>query len=92
MSAEYMTKELKRQVVELVIGNPSNTGAPQAQIALLTYRIRRLTEHLRKHPKDYRTLLALKMMVGRRRRLLRYLARKDYNSYQELVAKLGLRG
>ncbi len=91
VSGSYLTKEEKEKIIKDVIGE-YNPGMPEAQIALWTYRIRHLTEHLRQHPKDYRTLRALKMLVGKRRRMLNYLKRKDFNRYRNIVHKLGLRG
>lgn len=87
----YLPPERKREIIERVCGT-YNPGMPEAQIALWTYRIQHLTEHLRKHPKDYRTLRALKMLVGKRRRMLRYLQRKDFQRYQRIVELLHLRG
>ena len=69
------------------------TGSPEAQIALFSYRIAHLTEHLKVNKKDHTTQRALKMLVGKRRKLLDYLMRKDINRYRELIAKkeLGIR-
>jgi small subunit ribosomal protein S15 len=69
----------------------SDTGSPEVQIALLTDRIRHLTEHMRVHKKDFHSQRGLLMLVGRRRRLLDYLRRKDVDRYLALIAKLGLR-
>ena len=69
----------------------SDTGSPEVQIALLTARINELTEHLRTHSKDHHSRRGLLMLVGRRRRLLRYLERTDLERYRSLVAELGLR-
>lgn len=68
-----------------------DTGSPEVQIAILTARIAELTNHLRSHKHDYASQRGLLMMVGRRSRLLRYLARKDRAAYQGLIKKLGLR-
>jgi small subunit ribosomal protein S15 len=68
-----------------------DTGSPEVQIALLTERIRRLTQHLQVHRKDHHSRRGLMMMVGRRRRLLRYLEREDPQRYRKIVAQLGLR-
>ncbi len=87
----YLPPEKKREIIEMAVGS-YNPGAPEAQIALWTYRIQHLTRHLQQHPKDYRTLRALKMLVGKRRRMLRYLQRKDFSRYQRIVQKLGIRG
>lgn len=69
----------------------SDTGSPEVQVALLTERINHLTEHLRTHKKDHHSRRGLLMLVGRRRRLLRYLQDQDVERYRALIAKLGLR-
>ena len=69
----------------------SDTGSPEVQIALLTDRIRHLTEHMRVHKKDFHSQRGLLMLVGRRRRLLDYLRRNDVERYRALIAKLGIR-
>jgi small subunit ribosomal protein S15 len=69
----------------------TDTGSPEVQVALLTDRINHLTEHLRVHKKDHHSRRGLLMLVGRRRRLLDYLAKNDVERYRELIAKLGLR-
>lgn len=69
----------------------SDTGSPEVQVAILTSRIAHLTEHLKKHRKDHATRRGLLMLVGKRARLLRYLAKKDRPRYQALIEKLGLR-
>jgi small subunit ribosomal protein S15 len=69
----------------------SDTGSPEVQIALLTDRIRHLTEHMRVHKKDFHSQRGLLMLVGRRRRLLDYLRRTDVERYRALIAKLGIR-
>ena len=69
----------------------TDTGSPEVQVALLTDRINHLTEHLRVHGKDHHSRRGLLMLVGRRRRLLDYLAKNDVERYRELIAKLGLR-
>jgi small subunit ribosomal protein S15 len=69
----------------------ADTGSPEVQVALLTDRINHLTEHLRVHKKDHHSRRGLLMLVGRRRRLLDYLAKNDVERYRELIAKLGLR-
>ena len=68
-----------------------DTGSPEVQIALLTARINELNDHLRVHKKDHHSRRGLLKMVGKRRNLLNYLAKKDVNRYREIVAKLGLR-
>jgi small subunit ribosomal protein S15 len=68
-----------------------DTGSPEVQVALLSRRISELTEHLKTHPKDHHSRRGLLRMVGRRRRLLSYLAREDVERYRSLIARLGLR-
>jgi small subunit ribosomal protein S15 len=69
----------------------NDTGSPEVQIALLTERIRHLTEHMKVHKKDFHTQRGLLMLVGRRRRMLDYLRRNDVERYRALIAKLGIR-
>lgn len=69
----------------------SDTGSPEVQVALLSGRINHLTEHLRIHKQDHHSRRGLLMMVGRRRRLLKYLRNQDVERYRNLIAKLGLR-
>ncbi|HEX2239780.1 MAG TPA: 30S ribosomal protein S15 [Actinomycetota bacterium] len=79
---------------EIIAGNArttGDTGSSEVQVALLSRRISELTEHLKTHPKDHHSRRGLLRMVGRRRRLLDYLRRKDVERYRELIAKLGLR-
>ena len=68
-----------------------DTGSPEVQVAVLTRRITHLTEHLREHKHDYHSRRGLLRMVGKRRRLLKYLQKKDVERYRALIAKLGLR-
>jgi small subunit ribosomal protein S15 len=68
-----------------------DTGSPEVQIAMLTKRIRDLTEHLREHKHDHHSRRGLLLLVGQRRRLLNYLAKKDINRYRSLIERLGLR-
>ena len=86
-----ITAERKRELVSRFGHSESDTGATQVQIALLTDRINDLTEHLRGHSKDHHSRRGLLKMVGRRRRLLRYLQRSDLDGYRTLVRELGLR-
>jgi small subunit ribosomal protein S15 len=69
----------------------SDTGSPEVQVALLTKRIEYLTDHFRTHAKDYHSRLGLMKMVGKRRRLLDYLKRKDFERYQRIIGRLGIR-
>jgi len=69
----------------------SDTGSPEVQVAILTKRIEHLTEHFKTHAKDHHSRQGLLKMVGRRRRLLDYLKRKDFQRYQQIISRLGLR-
>ena len=84
-------KEKKTQVILDNATHEGDTGSPEVQIALLTQRINHLTEHLKTHQKDNHSRRGLLKMVGKRRRLLDYLAKKDIERYRALIAKLGLR-
>ena len=86
-----MTAERKQQIINEYIRDEKDTGSSEVQIALLTERINELTEHLKVHKKDNHSRRGLLKMVGKRRNLLNYLAKKDENAYKELVKKLGLR-
>ena len=85
----YMDK--KQEIMKNYGRKEGDTGSPEVQIAVLTERINELTEHLKKNPKDHHSRRGLLMMVGRRRGLLDYLAKKNLNGYRELIAKLGIR-
>ena len=84
-------KEVKDQVIAEYATHEGDTGSPEVQIAVLTYRINELTGHLRTHIHDDHSRRGLLKMVGKRRNLLDYLAKKDINRYRALIAKLGLR-
>ena len=86
-----MTKERKQEVINTYKREEKDTGSPEVQISLLTERINELTEHLKVHKKDNHSRRGLLKMVGKRRNLLNYLAKKDVNRYREIVEKLGLR-
>lgn len=86
-----ITKEEKQKVIEEFARFPGDTGSTEVQVALLTLRINRLSEHLQKHKKDFHSHRGLLILVGKRRRLLRYLEREDKARYQALIEKLGLR-
>ncbi len=86
-----MTKERKQEVINTYKREEKDTGSPEVQIALLTERINELTEHLKVHKKDNHSRRGLLKMVGKRRNLLNYLAKKDVNRYRKIVEKLGLR-
>lgn len=86
-----VTKEKKKELIQQFARTPSDTGSPEVQIAILTERIRELTEHLKKHKKDFASRRGLLQMVGKRRSLLAYLRRSDFERYQNLIEKLNLR-
>ena len=86
-----LTKEAKLEIVGKFGRSNSDTGSPEVQIALLTTRINELTEHLRTHPKDHHSRRGLLKLVGRRRRMLDYLQRRNVEGYRALIKELGLR-
>lgn len=86
-----MEKEVKQQIIEQYATHEGDTGSPEVQVAILTYRINTLTEHLKVNKKDFHSHRGLLHMVGQRRNLLAYLAKKDINRYRAIVEKLGLR-
>ncbi|MDI9370520.1 MAG: 30S ribosomal protein S15 [Synergistaceae bacterium] len=83
--------EKKQGIIEEYRVHSTDTGSPEVQVAMLTQRIRELTEHLKIHTKDFHSRRGLLKMVGKRRRLLRYLKGKDFNRYKVLIERLGLR-
>ena len=86
-----MTKERKQEIIATYRRDEKDTGSSEVQIALLTERINELTEHLKVHVKDNHSRRGLLKMVGKRRNLLNYLAKKDVQRYRDIVEKLGLR-
>ena len=86
-----LTKEEKTEIIKEHGRADTDTGSPEVQIAMLTRRINQLTEHLRTHPKDHYSRRGLLKLVGRRRRFLDYLQRKDLEGYRALIKELGLR-
>lgn len=86
-----LDKDTKAGVMAPHRQHETDTGSPQVQIAILTERINQLTEHLKVHHKDHHSRRGLLTMVGRRRRLLSYLEKKDLNAYRELTDSLGIR-
>ncbi|MCL2418111.1 MAG: 30S ribosomal protein S15 [Conexibacteraceae bacterium] len=86
-----LTQEKKAELIDKFGDSPQDTGKPEVQIALLTERINELTDHLRTHKKDHHSRRGLLMLVGRRRRFLRYLEHSDLERYRSLVKELGLR-
>jgi small subunit ribosomal protein S15 len=87
-----LSKEEKEKIMNEWKRSPEDTGSPEVQIALLTARIRQITEHLKEHKKDIHSRYGLIKLVGKRRRLLNYLRREDFKKYQLLIKKLGIRG
>ena len=86
-----MTKERKQEIINTFKRDENDTGSSEVQIALLTERISELTEHLKVHPKDNHSRRGLLKMVGKRRNLLNYLAKKDIQRYRDIAQKLSLR-
>jgi small subunit ribosomal protein S15 len=86
-----LTKEKKQELIDRFGRSEADTGSAEVQVALLTERINELTDHLRTHRKDHHSRRGLLMLVGKRRRLLRYLERSDLERYRQVVADLGLR-
>ena len=83
--------DVKKKIMTEYGTSEGDTGSPEVQIALLTQRINHLTEHLKVHKKDFHSRRGLLMLVGRRRRLLDYVAKNDVERYRAIIAKLGLR-
>ena len=86
-----LSRENKTELIESFQTHDGDTGSPEVQIALLTHTILHLTEHFKIHKKDHHSRQGLLRMVGKRRRLLDYLKRKDFERYQSIIAKLGIR-
>ncbi|HVR67045.1 MAG TPA: 30S ribosomal protein S15 [Verrucomicrobiae bacterium] len=86
-----ISAERKQELIKEYATNTNDTGSPQVQIAVLSERIKNLTEHLQSHEKDYHSRRGLLVMVGQRRRLLDYLKRINAGAYQEILDRLGLR-
>ena len=86
-----ITKEQKQALIEQYKVHEGDTGSPEVQIAILTFRINALTEHLKQNKKDHHSRRGLNKMVGHRRNLLGYLQKNDSERYRAIVAKLGLR-
>lgn len=87
----YLSKEKKAEIFAQYGKGPEDTGSTEGQIALFTYRIAHLSEHLKNNRKDFNTERALVMLVGKRRRLLDYLIKKDITRYRAIIKELGLR-
>lgn len=86
-----ITVEEKAKIIEEYKMHEGDTGSPEVQIAILTYRIKTLTEHLKLNKKDFHSKRGMMKMVGHRRNLLNYLMKKDINRYRAIVENLGLR-
>ena len=86
-----ITVERKTELVEEFGLKPGDTGSPEVQVAILTERIKNLTEHMKEHKHDFHSRRGLLIMVGQRRRLLDYVKRKEDARYQSLIQRLGLR-
>lgn len=86
-----LSKETTKEVIEKYGKNPEDTGQTEVQVALLTTRIRELTEHLKTHKKDHHSRRGLLKMVGQRRRLLNYLSKMDIARYRTIIKELGIR-
>lgn len=86
-----LTNEKKREIIDAFKTHENDTGSPEVQIAILTYRINELNNHLKVHKKDHHSRRGLLKMVGQRRNLLNYLKNKDIVRYRELIQRLGLR-
>lgn len=87
----YLNTEKKQEIFKKYGKGEKDTGSPESQIALFTYRIKHLTEHLKKNKKDNVTKRSLIKIVGKRRKLLKYLEKKDIERYRKIIEKLGLR-
>lgn len=86
-----ISKERTAQLMAEFGKNPQDSGSAEVQVAILSERIKNLTEHLKEHPKDHHTRRGLLMLVGKRRRLLVYIKNRDVLEYRELIKKLGIR-
>lgn len=89
--AVYLGKEKMEEIFAKYGGDAKNTGSTEGQVALFTYRISEMSKHLQKNQKDHSCRRSLLRLVGKRRKLLRYLAKKDILIYRELIEKLGIR-
>ncbi len=87
----YLSAEKKQEIFAKYGKSNTDTGFPEAQVALFSYRISHLTEHLKSNKKDYNTERSLKIMVGKRRKLLDYIKHKDIERYRTIIKELGIR-
>ena len=83
--------DVKKAIIEEYATHPGDTGSPEVQVAMLTRRIKDLTEHLKEHKHDHHSRRGLLLLVGRRRRLLNYMQKEDISRYRSIVERLGLR-
>ena len=86
-----IAKDIKTNIIQEYATHEGDTGSPEVQVAVLTYRINELNEHLKNNPKDFHSRRGLLKMVGQRRNLLAYLRDKDIERYRSLISRLGLR-
>ena len=86
-----LDQDIKREIIAEFGRESGDTGSPEVQIAILTRRIKDITQHLKTHKHDYASTRGLKKLVGQRRQLLKYLNRKNINTYRDICGKLGLR-
>ena len=86
-----LSKDVKDQIVAEYATHEGDTGSPEVQIALLTQRIKDLTEHFKTHTHDHHSRRGLYLLIGKRRRLLDYLVKEDIERYRSLIARLGIR-
>lgn len=87
----YLSEEKKNEIFSEYGGSATNTGSIEAQVALFTYRIKSLSEHLKTNKKDNSCKRSMLTLVGKRKRLLKYIQRKDIQAYRDLIEKLGIR-
>ena len=86
-----LDQDIKSDIINEFKRAEGDTGSPEVQVAILTRRIKDITQHLKVHKHDYASTRGLKKLVGQRRQLLKYLSKKDINRYRDLCGKLGLR-
>ncbi|MCI2240272.1 MULTISPECIES: 30S ribosomal protein S15 [Kineococcus] len=83
--------DVKKKIIAEYATSEGDTGSPEVQVAMLTQRIRDLTEHLKTHQHDHHSRRGLLLLVGQRRRLLQYMAKKDINRYRSIIERVGIR-
>lgn len=88
---DSISKERTAELIKEFGKDEKDSGAPEVQVAILSERIRNLTEHLKEHKKDHHTRRGLMMLIGKRRSLLKYIKNRDIEAYRELIKKLGIR-